>query len=133
VFFSLVYLGSHYREALGARQGAEFGRFLGLPSVILDGDALEVVLALDNDEEGAGYYGNLVVETRGILSCFVLGSVQHVGREGNKADCSTTSAGCQLFSDFGGIGSYTRGEFHAAIHVIYAAVHLYHAGGGSLY
>jgi hypothetical protein len=50
------------------------------------------------------------------------------------ANCSTTSAGCLLFSDFGGIGSYTRGyEFHAIIHVIYATVHLYHAAGGSLY
>jgi hypothetical protein len=71
-------------EAWGARQGADFGRVMGYSNVILEGDALEVVLALQNDE-GASSFGNLVIETKGLLSCFGSGLFQHVGREGNKA------------------------------------------------
>jgi hypothetical protein len=71
-------------EAWGARQGADFGRVMGYSNVLLEGDALEVVLALQNDE-GASSFGNLVIETKGLLSCFGSGLFQHVGREGNKA------------------------------------------------
>jgi len=49
-------------------------------------------------------------------------------------DCTATSAGCQLFSDYGGSGSYSGGhEFHAVVYVIHATGHLYHAAGGSLH
>jgi len=72
-------------KAWGARKGVDFGRFLGYSHVILEGDALEVILALHNDEEGAGSYRNLVIETKGILSLFVSGEVQHAGREENNA------------------------------------------------
>jgi hypothetical protein len=44
------------------------------------------------------------------------------------------TAGCQLLSDYGGSGSYPgRHEFHAAVYVIHATVHLYNAAGGSLH
>lgn len=85
MFFSTLYLDSTTAEALGARQGAEFGLFLGLQSLILEGDALEIVMALGSDDKGVGYYGNLIVETRGILMGFLSWTVQHVGRDANKA------------------------------------------------
>lgn len=72
-------------EALGARRGAELGRFLGLQSLILEGDALEVVLAIQRDEEGAGSYGILILDTKAILAGVVSWAVQHIGRDGNRA------------------------------------------------
>lgn len=72
-------------EAYGARQAAEFGCFLGLQTVILEGHALEVVAALGRDDEGAGKYGNLDGEARRILNGSRSWTVHHVRREGNQA------------------------------------------------
>jgi len=72
-------------EAMGARQGAEFGRFLCLQSVLLEGDSLEVVLALQHKSVVGGYYSNLVLETKAILQDFMSVTVHHVGRMGNQA------------------------------------------------
>jgi hypothetical protein len=72
-------------EALGTHWGVEFGRFLSLNSLILEGDALEVVLALQRDDEGAGSYGSLIVDTRAVLSGVRSWVIQHVGRDGNMA------------------------------------------------
>jgi hypothetical protein len=55
-------------EALGARRGAELGRFMGLQSLILEGDALEMGLAIQRDDEGTGSYGNLTLDTKAILA-----------------------------------------------------------------
>jgi hypothetical protein len=55
-------------EALGTLRGAEFGRFMGLQSLILEGDALEMGLAIQRDDEGTGSYGNLTLDTKAILA-----------------------------------------------------------------
>jgi hypothetical protein len=44
-------------EAYGAPQAAEFGRFLGLNSVILEGDALAIISALGRTEVDDSNYG----------------------------------------------------------------------------
>lgn len=59
--------------------------YFRLQLLILEGDALEVVMALQRDDEGAGYYGNLIVDTMGILTGFGSWVIQHVRRDGNKA------------------------------------------------
>jgi hypothetical protein len=50
-------------EAIGAKRAVEFGRERGFPSIKLEGDALEIVLALRSLEECCGAYGNVITET----------------------------------------------------------------------
>jgi hypothetical protein len=76
-------LDSAIAEALGACQAASFGPFLGLSSMLLEGDALEIIVALSRDEDDEGKYDNFIVETRGILHEYLSFSVGHVRREGN--------------------------------------------------
>jgi hypothetical protein len=75
---------SSVAEAFGARLCAEFGLFLGLRSVILEGDALEVVQELKRVNEDAGHLGNLIGEIHVLLRRFDCWSFIHVKREGNK-------------------------------------------------
>jgi hypothetical protein len=50
------------------------------------------------------------------------------------SDYPAIPAESQLFSDHGGIGCYSGGhELYVALDDIHAAVHLYHAAGGSLH
>jgi hypothetical protein len=72
-------------EAFGACQAVSFGRWLGLSSVWLEGDALDIIMALGREEDDEGKYGNYLVETRGILKQFLSFTVGHVRREGNFA------------------------------------------------
>ncbi len=71
-------------EAFGARLCTEFGLFLGLRSVIFEGDALEVVQELNRVNEDAGHLGNLIGDIRVLLRRFDCWSFVHVKREGNK-------------------------------------------------
>lgn len=71
-------------EAFGARLCVEFGLFLSLRTVILEGDALEVVEEINRVDEDAGKFGNLIGETRILLRRFDCWSVKHVKRDGNK-------------------------------------------------
>lgn len=72
-------------EAFGARLGVEFGCHLRFQSIILEGDAKEVVIALGRDDNGLGKYGSLIVDAREILAGFQSWAVSHVRREGNEA------------------------------------------------
>jgi hypothetical protein len=72
-------------EAFRARLCAEFGLFLGLKSVVLEGDALEVVQAISRKSADAGYLDNLIGETHYLLSFFDRWAVSHVRRTGNMA------------------------------------------------
>lgn len=72
-------------EAFGACQAASFGRWLGLSSVWLEGDALDIIMALGREEDDEGKYGNFLVETRVILKHFLSFTVGHVRSEGNFA------------------------------------------------
>jgi hypothetical protein len=83
--FHLYVSDSFVAKAMGARQGVEFGRFLCLQSVMLEGDSLEVVLSLQHENVVDGYYSNQVLETKAILQDFMSATVHHVGRMGNQA------------------------------------------------
>jgi len=69
-------------EAIGA---LSFGRFMGYQSVELEGDAREIILALNNPEEVDSIHGHFLTETRQMLGTLVSWKVSHVRREGNKA------------------------------------------------
>jgi hypothetical protein len=71
-------------EAYGARQAIEFGHFLGLQSVIVEGDALEIVSGLGRPGDGDGRYGNLLEDARRLLLDFRVWDIRHVRRDGSK-------------------------------------------------
>lgn len=70
-------------EAFGAKLCVVFGLFLGLKNVVLEGDALEVVHAISREDDDASYLGNLIGETRHLLSDFDCWAVSHVRRVRN--------------------------------------------------
>jgi hypothetical protein len=70
-------------EAISAKRAVEFGREMGFPSIELEGDAREIVLALGSSEERCGAYGNIIMEIRLLLGSFLYWRVGHVGRQGN--------------------------------------------------
>lgn len=51
-------------EAIAARRGAEFSADLGVRKVILEGDALQIVQALNQEGGGRGPYGMIFYTTR---------------------------------------------------------------------
>jgi len=72
-------------EAIGAKLGADLGRFLGLDSIVLEGDASEVVSALNREEEGFSRMGSIIVEARKVLRDFSVWKVASVRRNCNNA------------------------------------------------
>jgi hypothetical protein len=71
-------------EAIGAKRAVEFGREKGFPSIELEGDALQIVLALSL-EECCGAFENVITETKLLLDTYSCWRVGHVGRQGNRA------------------------------------------------
>ncbi|XP_059436514.1 uncharacterized protein LOC132169501 [Corylus avellana] len=72
-------------EAMGAVYAAEFGRDTGVQDVILEGDSLIVVKALQAEIEDLSPYGHLIDEARMLLRHFRTAQVRHVKRNSNKA------------------------------------------------
>jgi hypothetical protein len=70
-------------EAYGARQALEFGRFLDLQSIFLEGDALEITTALGRMDDEFGKYGNLIMDARRLFRGFHFWNITYVRREGN--------------------------------------------------
>jgi len=70
-------------EAYGARQAVEFGCFLGLNSVIVEGDATVIISALGRTEEEDGNFGSLIMDARSLLCGFLSWDISHVRRDGN--------------------------------------------------
>ena len=71
-------------EALAARRAMEFARELSLFDVILEGDCLQVVRALNAFGGCNTLYGHVVNETKRLRAALRHCSYQHVGRDGNK-------------------------------------------------
>jgi hypothetical protein len=69
-------------KACGARQAIEFGRFLGLNSVIVEVDAIEIISTLGKTEEEAGKFGSLIMDARSLLRGFLSWDISHVRHEG---------------------------------------------------
>jgi hypothetical protein len=74
-------------EAYGARQALEFalefGRFLDLQLVFLEGNALEITTTLGRMDDESGKYGNLIMDARRLFRGFHLWNITHVRRESN--------------------------------------------------
>jgi len=71
-------------EAYGARLAVEFGIFLGLRSIILEGDASEIIQALRSSDSVLGKFGSLISDAQNLLSSFGFYACTHVRREGNR-------------------------------------------------
>jgi ribonuclease HI len=72
-------------EAYAAWKAVQFGRDLGLPKVILEGDALVIVQALQKEDPSWHKYGSLIETSRSLLRSFQSWSVRHTKREANMA------------------------------------------------
>ncbi len=46
---------------------AEFGRYMGFPSITLEGDTKDVVLALGRGDGGMGKFGSLILDAKDVL------------------------------------------------------------------
>jgi len=57
-------------ESLGARKAVELGRDMGFSSIVLEGDAREVVLGLGNPDACRGSIHNVLQECRSLLEFF---------------------------------------------------------------
>jgi ribonuclease HI len=69
---------------MGAIYAVEFGRDIGVQDVILEGDSLIVVKALQAKTENLSPYRHLIEDTRLLLSNFRMAEVRHVKRIFNK-------------------------------------------------
>jgi ribonuclease HI len=72
-------------EALAARRAVEVSHMLGLRKIILEGDALQIVQALQSTDGGKYSYGLLIEDMQQLLRRFSEFSVQFVRREANGA------------------------------------------------
>lgn len=72
-------------ESLGTRKALEFERDMGFSSIVLEGDAREVVLGLGSSEACGGSLASVFMDCRLLLESFSSWSVNHVRRDGNKA------------------------------------------------
>ena len=71
-------------EALAVRQAVKFARELSFFAVILGGDCLRVVRALNTSGGCNALYGHVVNETKILGAVLRHCSYQHVGRDENK-------------------------------------------------
>jgi hypothetical protein len=72
-------------EAMVAWMLAKLSLRLGYYQIIAEGDSLEIICALQRENECKGSYGNFVEEAKALLNQMDSWFVQHVGREANTA------------------------------------------------
>jgi ribonuclease HI len=72
-------------EALAAVAAMEFGNEQGLPDIILEGDSLQVVLAIKEEGPNLRTYGHIVDDVKLLLNTCRSWMVGHVKREANRA------------------------------------------------
>jgi hypothetical protein len=71
-------------EALAARRAVEFSRTLGVGELILEGDALQIVEALQSEDGGRSLYGVIIEDALQIMQSFLNCKVSFIHREGNE-------------------------------------------------
>ena len=71
-------------EALAARRAVIFAAELSIFKVMVEGDCLRVIQALNGQGSCLTMFGHVAEETRRLGSCLELCSFHHVKREGNK-------------------------------------------------
>lgn len=72
-------------EAMAALRTVKFSCELGYSQIILEGDALKIVQALDKGGWNWSIYGHFIEETRGVLNNLQNWKVHHVRRNLNCA------------------------------------------------
>ncbi|KAF5462683.1 hypothetical protein F2P56_018670 [Juglans regia] len=72
-------------EAIGALEATRLCHHLGLTNIILEGDALQVIQAINSRSENWSSTGMIMEDVKGQLSTFESWSAIHIRREGNKA------------------------------------------------
>jgi hypothetical protein len=83
-------------EAVAAWMMAELCIKLDLRRVIVEGDSVEMVTALQREGECNGRYGHFVDDTKQLLSTLDYWSAQHVGREANNVAHQLAQHGATL-------------------------------------
>lgn len=78
-------LSSDHAEACAALHGLDVALSIGLSSVVLEGDSLRIVQALNSGKEDFSVIGNIIADIRRKACCFEHFSVRHVRREANGA------------------------------------------------
>ena len=81
-------------EVLACREAVQLGRSLGGRSFILDGDALEVVSAL-KEEDSIGSFGQIINDMKLLMNDGAHWQVQHVRHEGNRVGHILAKLGTQ--------------------------------------
>jgi ribonuclease HI len=82
-------------EVLAAREAVELGTSLGLQDIILEGDALEVVKAINQDEPSRGLYGQVVNDIKNLLAQGGRWMTRHTRRAANGAAHALAKLGLQ--------------------------------------
>jgi hypothetical protein len=70
-------------ETLATRRAVEFSRMLGVGELILEGDALQIVEALQSEDGGRSLYGIIIEDVLQLMRSFLDCKVSFVHREGN--------------------------------------------------
>jgi ribonuclease HI len=83
-------------EALAAREAVELGRSLGPQDFILEGDALEVVKAINQTEPSRGLYGQAINDIKFLMSQGGRWTTRHIYRAGNGAAHALAKMGLQF-------------------------------------
>lgn len=83
-FFPYI-IDPHSAEAVSAWYAVQLGREVGGESIILEGDSLEVVSALQRKDSNYQVFGHLLADIQAFFSHFISVEVVHVRRDANKA------------------------------------------------
>ncbi|KAL0005365.1 hypothetical protein SO802_012926 [Lithocarpus litseifolius] len=71
-------------EALAARRAVMFAKEISVFRVVVEGDSLQVIKAVNNSKLSMSSYGHIIDETRLLSTSFSCCNFVHVQREGNK-------------------------------------------------
>jgi ribonuclease HI len=86
-------------EATAALHAVELCRDVGIQNLILEGDSLAVVKAIESRVQTNHYYGQIIEDIRVVLSSRRSWSVRHTKREANGAAHGLAKEATRCFSD----------------------------------
>jgi hypothetical protein len=72
-------------EAMASYYAACFSRDFGAQKLVLEGDAMKVVKALQSSSPNLSRYGHVIEDTKNVLSSMAIWRSSHFGRESNNA------------------------------------------------
>lgn len=87
-------------EALAAWETVKFCFDRGWKNIILEGDALSIVLALRNSGQCCSAYGHVIEDTKVLLERVEPVAIKHINRSGNKVAHSLSQMAVSQMGDF---------------------------------